>query len=162
EGHTEGVYSLAFLPGGRKAVSGGADGTVRIWDLVGGKELNCYKGHESTVYGLDVTRDGKWLLTGGEDSTGRRGDLETGKEVSRCEGHAGKVRAVAFSADGKQAVSGTILGDNTLRIWDVETGKEVSKYSVASAPAQNRRGIGLLKNGGFAPGGAPNEFGGFG
>src|SRR5215470_794902 len=86
-------------------------------------------------------------------------DLETGKEVRRFEGHEGKVRAVAFSADGKQAVSGCILGDNNLRIWDVETGKEVSKYPVASAPAQNPRGMKVLKNGGGFGGGAPNEFG---
>src|SRR5262249_20164829 len=66
------------------------------------------------------------------------------------EGHAGKVRAVAFSADGKQAVSGTILGDSTLRIWDVETGKEVSKYTVAAAPAQGRRNTGALKFGNFS------------
>ena len=34
-----------------------------------------------------------------------------------------------------------------MRIWDVETGKEVSKYTLASTPARNRRGI--LKFGGF-------------
>jgi RNA polymerase sigma factor (sigma-70 family) len=160
EGHTEGVYSLDFLPGGKKAVSGGADGTIRIWDLETGKELNRYEGHEGTVYGLDVTRDGKLLLTGGEDSTMRLWDLETGKEVRRFVGHEGRVRAVAFSADGRQAVSGTVLGDATLRIWDVETGKEMSKYTVASTPARNRRGLGALKTGGFG-GFGPGGFGPF-
>jgi RNA polymerase sigma factor (sigma-70 family) len=158
EGHTEGVYSLAFLPGGKKAVSGGADGTVRVWDLDGGKELNRYEGHEGTVYGLDVTRDGKLMLTGGEDSTVRLWDLKTGKEVRRFAGHEGKVRAVAFSADGKRAVSGTVLGDATLRVWDVETGDQVSKYTVAAAPARNRRDVGIFKGGGFGP--APGGFGG--
>jgi WD40 repeat protein len=33
DGHTDGVYSVAFSPGGRCAVSGSADGTVRLWGL---------------------------------------------------------------------------------------------------------------------------------
>jgi RNA polymerase sigma factor (sigma-70 family) len=157
KGHAGGVYGLAFLPGGKKAVSGGADGAVRVWDLEGGKQLNRHGGHEGTVYGLDVNRNGTSLLTGGEDSTVRLWDLRTGKEVRRFVGHEGKVRAVAFSADGRRAVSGTILGDATLRIWDMETGQEVSKYTVAGAPAQGGRNIGIFKAGGLAPGG----FGGF-
>jgi RNA polymerase sigma factor (sigma-70 family) len=165
EGHTGGVYSLAFLPGGKTAVSGGADGTLRIWDLDGGKELNRYEGHAGTVYGLDVSRDGKLLLTGGEDSTMRLWDLESGKEVRRFAGHEGRVRAVAFSADVKQAVSGTVLGDATVRVWDVETGKELSKYTVASTPARNRRGVGVNKASGIGPlvpgGFGPGGFGPF-
>src|SRR5262249_30040511 len=151
EGHTGGVYSLAFLPGGRKAVSGGGEGTIRIWDLATGKELKRFEGHEGPVYGLDVSRDGKLLLTGGEDRTMRLWDLETGRENRRFEGHAGKVRAVAFSADGKQAVSGCILGDNNLRIWDVETDKEVSKYPVKMEG--RARPVPFGGFGGFAPGG---------
>jgi len=33
EGHTGDVNSVVFNPGGSKIVSGGNDGTVKIWDL---------------------------------------------------------------------------------------------------------------------------------
>jgi RNA polymerase sigma factor (sigma-70 family) len=128
EGHSGGVYSLAFLSG-KRAVSGGAEGTIRIWDLETGKEIKRLEGHPDTVYGLAVSPDGKSLLSGGEDSTVRLWDIATGKEVRRFEGHTDRVRAVAFSPDGKQALSGGLLSDPTLRVWDVATGKEVAKYA---------------------------------
>src|SRR5439155_25291258 len=38
EGHGFGVTGLALLPDGRRLVSAGADGTVRVWTLADGKE----------------------------------------------------------------------------------------------------------------------------
>jgi WD40 repeat protein len=36
EGHTSSVMSVLFLPGGRRALSGGSDKTVRLWSVAGG------------------------------------------------------------------------------------------------------------------------------
>ena len=37
KGHTEVVHDLAFSPDGRLALTGGADKTVRLWELPVGK-----------------------------------------------------------------------------------------------------------------------------
>jgi WD40 repeat protein len=37
-GHIEDVECVAFAPGGKLLASGSKDGTVRLWDIVGGKE----------------------------------------------------------------------------------------------------------------------------
>jgi WD40 repeat protein len=34
-GHSDAVYSVAFLPDGRTALSGSSDGTLKLWDLTG-------------------------------------------------------------------------------------------------------------------------------
>jgi WD40 repeat protein len=36
EGHTSSVMGVLFLPGGRRALSGGSDKTVRLWSVAGG------------------------------------------------------------------------------------------------------------------------------
>ena len=40
EGHSAGVKSGLFLPCGTKAVSGGEDKMLRVWDLKAGKEIS--------------------------------------------------------------------------------------------------------------------------
>ena len=46
-GHTGGVNSVAVDPMGKFAVTGGADGTGRVWDLKSGTCLQLLLGHTS-------------------------------------------------------------------------------------------------------------------
>ena len=48
-GHAQAVTSLAFGPDGHRLVSGGADGTVRLWDTGQGQPLAVLSGHSGPV-----------------------------------------------------------------------------------------------------------------
>lgn len=63
------VYGLAFTPDGRRLVSGGADGIVRIWDVYTGELLHAFEWHRKWVTCLAMSPDGTTVATGSEDST---------------------------------------------------------------------------------------------
>ncbi len=122
-GHTGMVRSVAFLPDGRRALSGSWDGTMRLWDLEPAKELRRFDGHTRGINGLAVTPDGRRAVTASGDTTAAVWDLESGRLLRRFERHSGFVECVAISADGRRALTGS--ADRSARLWDLETGAEV-------------------------------------
>jgi WD40 repeat protein len=120
EGHTSGVNTVKVLPDGRRAISGGGDRTLRLWDLETGAELRRFEGHTNSVTSVTVLPDGRRALSGAADKTLRLWDLETGAELHRFEGHTGSVTSVTVLPDGRRALSAA--EDFTLRLWDLEKG----------------------------------------
>jgi hypothetical protein len=123
EGHRGPVFGVAFAPDGRKALSGGADGSVRLWDTHTGKELRRFDGHAGPVWAVVYSPDGRRALSGGFDARVRLWELASGREVRRFDGHTDYVRGVAFAPDGRRVLSGG--DDRTVRLWDADTGKEL-------------------------------------
>jgi WD40 repeat protein len=127
-GHKRQVNCAVFSPDGRRVVSGSSDGTVRAWDVAGGKQL--WKAElpgKPIVSCVTVSPDGRTALTGDNAPTIRLWDMETGDALFEATKHSGGVNAVAFSPDGKRALSG---GDDfVIRLWNLEQGTEVRHFS---------------------------------
>jgi WD40 repeat protein len=124
-GHRGEVHLVAFLPDGLRALSGGKDGTLRLWDLRRGALLRTFRGHEGPVWALAVSPEGRRALTGGHDGRVRLWDMETGQAVREADTHAAVTEAVAFAPDGRRAMWAN--GDHTVRLWDVEAWTEVKR-----------------------------------
>jgi WD40 repeat protein len=77
------TLAVGYAPDGRHAATGHADGTVRVWELVGVRQTRKLVGHAGGVKSLGFSADGKWLLTHGHDNTARVWNLGTGMEVRR-------------------------------------------------------------------------------
>jgi len=62
---------LAFSPDGGLLAIGLADGTIRIWDVTTGEEVNVLRGHTGFVTSLAFSYDGRILASGSNDGTVR-------------------------------------------------------------------------------------------
>src|SRR5262249_43059700 len=67
QGHTSYVKAVAFSADGTRAVTGGADQAVRVWDVATGQELGVFRKHEDTVVRVAFTPQGKATASGSRD-----------------------------------------------------------------------------------------------
>jgi WD40 repeat protein/serine/threonine protein kinase len=119
-GHTGWVSSVCAGRNGRAALSGGADGTVKLWSALSGRCLRTLKGHAEWVTSVGLSADGRIALSGSADRTLRLWQTEDGRCLRVLEGHRNWVLSAALSTDARMALSGG--GDSAIKLWDTETG----------------------------------------
>ncbi len=123
-GHARGVASVAFAPDGRWFVTGGGDGTARVWDSATGKELLAVKDESNIVESVAVSPDGRFFVTGGYMGW-QVWDTLTGKPVEGLRQRASQGWAV-FSPDGKRLLTeyNPRSRQPMVAVWDLETVKD--------------------------------------
>ncbi|MDF5711200.1 MAG: hypothetical protein PUP90_26890, partial [Nostoc sp. S4] len=65
------VSSVAISPDGQTIVSGGVDGTVRLWNFQGLPLAESFAGHQGGVSSVAISPDGQTIVSGGVDGTVR-------------------------------------------------------------------------------------------
>ncbi|MBD2199808.1 MULTISPECIES: nSTAND1 domain-containing NTPase [Calothrix] len=113
------VRSVAISGDGQTIVSGGSDGTVRLWDIQGHPLAEFFQRHQGSVMSVAISSDGQTIVSGGSDGTVRLWDIQGHPLVEPFRGHKGVVvMSVAISADGQTIVSGG--EDGTVRLWNLQ------------------------------------------
>ena len=116
-----------FSPNGKRIVSGGPYGMLKVWDAETGREIRTLRGHTRGVVSVAFSPEGGRIVSASFDGTVKIWDAETGKEkltlldTRTLRGGASPVSSVAFSPDGRRIVSGDL--DGILKVWDAETGQ---------------------------------------
>ena len=106
---------MSFFPDGQRLMNAGSDGTIRIWDVATGRQLNMIVDDPSDTY-VSLFAEGQRILSG--PGTRNITVRDANRSVPEMHG-ADEVYSLAFSADGNLLLSGG--NDGNLLEWDPAT-----------------------------------------
>jgi WD40 repeat protein len=100
QGHADFVLCVGFAPDGRWLASGGADNTVRLWDLLRGEEVPLPLEPRGWVASVAFSPNGRWLAVG--EHPGRLNLIDvTSRRVEPLSSVPGTVSGLAFTPDSR-------------------------------------------------------------
>jgi WD40 repeat protein len=115
-GHTDQTTAVLFAPDSRTLVSGGLDGTIKVWDPASGRLLRSFPSEAGGVLSISLSRDGRLLAVGGVDGAIVLWDMSRFRIIRSYPGE-GAANGVAIAPDGSFLVSAHSNGD--VRMWDM-------------------------------------------
>ncbi|MGD1806001.1 4-Cys prefix domain-containing protein [Dapis sp. BLCC M126] len=127
---SERVYSVVISQDGQILACGNGDGTIQVWHLEIGEELDIeelgiIEGHTNDVVAIAISKDGNILASGSYDGTIKIWHLETETKLT-LQSHFLRVTSIAISPDGEKLVSGS--SDDSIKIWHIPTGKMLHTF----------------------------------
>jgi WD40 repeat protein/serine/threonine protein kinase len=116
------ISSVCFGPGGgRLALTGSSDGTVRWWNLTTGARMRILRGHRSTVTSLCLSPNGRYALTGDRSGTILLWDLARAADHDRplmLAERAGGAESLCFSPNGRDMA--VVCGGGDPQVWTLD------------------------------------------
>lgn len=120
KGHQDAVWGLAMSPDDRILASGGADKTIKLWEVTTGNLLRTLTGHNQGILGIAFSPEGSTLASVGKDQTIYLWEVTTGKLLKKIPGNQGEIQSVVFSPDQVLLITGG--SDGTIKLWNWQTG----------------------------------------
>jgi len=120
EGHNLGVISCDSVPFGNVCVSSSMDSTIRLWDLVSGKQLSSTEGRNFDSWTVAFSPDQRRIVTGFQNKIILFNSADLSEIAAQMDTQkASFVLSVSFSPCGKYLAAATAEG--TIYIFDSST-----------------------------------------
>jgi WD40 repeat protein len=143
-----GTNCLEFRPDSLQLAIASTAGSVTLWDLVSGQQVQTLHGHAQSVYSISYRSDGMELATSGSDATIRLWETATGRET-RVYRFRDNHSTVAFDRNDLRLVTITGGGYNNepvrkplpreLTVWDAKTSPGVAIFQPPDGRGQAGR-----------------------
>ncbi len=118
EGHQNAVQALAADAQGQWLASGGADRTVRLWNLETREPRRTYRNNPDFVSVLSFSPDSSLIAAGNLDGSIKLWSTMSGRAQRILNNHRSKVTSLAFSPDGN--VLASAADDGSVRIRGIK------------------------------------------
>jgi hypothetical protein len=118
--HDAQVTGLAITADGSVLVTSSFDGTLRSWQLPGGKMLHEMKGHRGRVLSLALSPDDERVFSSGDDGTVRGWSMKTGASLVTIAAHQHPISCVKIANDGQTLA--TASDDGTVKMFHADSG----------------------------------------
>lgn len=119
-------FAVDFRPDGQELAAGGADGSVRAYNVASGVERLKIENHADWVNDLCFSPDGRSIATASRDKSAKVFDAATGTLVATYSEHETPVRAVAFAPDGTGVIS---AGAASMRHWKIDDSSLIGDFA---------------------------------
>lgn len=122
--HDGAIHSLGITPDGKSVITGGADGTIKLWNAQKLNEIRSFQGDLGTLEHVTLAPNGKWASSCSSRLTVQEmrvqlWDLASGTEHGRgLKGASDNYRTSIISPDGKRLAAG--CGDKSVWVWSFE------------------------------------------
>jgi hypothetical protein len=121
--HDGAVSGLLVGGDGKTVITGGLDGTIKVWNALKLKEARSFVGDIGAVEQMASAPNGRWLASCATRLTlpemrVQVWDTATGTEHGRLKGARDNYRCVAVSPDGKRVAAGS--ADHSTWVWSFE------------------------------------------
>ncbi len=131
EGIPGGATSVIVSPDQQSVFCGGADGSIRQWNLADANlasvdPIRMFEGHSGTVTELAVSPNGQVLCSTSADKTLCIWNIADGAIIHTLT-HPQSVLSASISPDSTRAVTGST--DGIERLWDLKTGNLLESFA---------------------------------